>query len=98
MRNYLPPQLGEKTLKSVPTSATGENVSPAKLWENVYAIMMDAVTRNLNIETEVAKQLGSSHIPFHILCKSHTCEKLDLTCIDTLVKIKEELKYSELLG
>ena len=52
-----------------------------------------SVTKNLKIEEGVATELGSNHIPFHILCKSHTCEKLDDSCINALVEIESELKY-----
>ena len=85
-----------ETLKRLAIASLG--VTGAKLWEKVYAIMTDSVTKNLNIEVEVAKQLESNHAPMHILCKSHTCEKLDGACTDTLVRVVEaDLKYSELL-
>ena len=51
--------------------------SAKELWEQVAAFMTDAVSKNLKVEIEVAAQLGSNHIPYHLLCKSHTCEKLD---------------------
>ena len=78
--------------------ATGdERANAAKLWSHIYDVMTDAVTKNLKIEEEVAKALGSSHIPRHLLCKSHTCEKFDESCIDSLVEIERELSYADLL-
>ena len=49
--------------------ATGDRMTTKLLWEKLYAIMTDAVTKNLNVESEVAQILGSNHIPKHILCK-----------------------------
>ena len=73
--------------------ATGDScVTAAKLWENIYALMTDAVKKNLHIEGEVAKQLESQHVPIHILCKLHTCEKLDGACTDSLVRVEADLK------
>ena len=42
----------------------------------IYSVMTDTVTKNLQVEKEVSKILDSAHIPQHLLCKSHTCEKL----------------------
>ena len=53
------------------------NVTAALLWENIYALMTDSVAKNLKIELRVIEQLGSDHIPYHLLCKSHTLEALD---------------------
>ena len=55
-----------------------------ELWGNIYAFMTDSVTKNLKVEKLVAERLDSSQVPIHILCKSHTCEKLDECCIDAL--------------
>ena len=63
---------------------TGRKFSPKDLWEIIYAFMTDAVTKNPEVEPEVSKIFESSHIP-HVLCKSHTCEKLDEACLNALV-------------
>ena len=78
--------------------ATGRKSSPKELWENIYAIMTDAVTKNLKIEEFVAERLNSTHIPKHILCKSHTCEKLDESCINALVEVENDIKIAELVS
>lgn len=79
-------------------SVAGGNVCSAKeLWEKIYAFMSDAVTKNLHVEDEVATVLESQHKPLHILCKSHTCEKLDASCIDALVEIEKNIDYAQLL-
>ena len=72
--------------------ALDNDTTPKDLWENIYiyALMTDAVAKNLKVETAVAKELKSDHIPLHILCKSHTCEKLDEACINALVEIERE--------
>ena len=59
--------------------------------------MTDSVTKNLKVEDSMAKELGSKHVPHHLLCKSHTCEKLDESCVNALVRVESDLKYSELL-
>ena len=77
--------------------AFGGAFSSKKLWESITNIMTDSVTKNLKIEHGVAEMLGSNHISYHMLCKSHRCEKLDEACIKALVNIETEVKYSELI-
>ena len=72
--------------------------SPCQLWENIDAFMTDAVTKNLKGEPAVSETLGTEHIPLHILCKSHTCEKLDEGCLHALMKVEQQLKMSELIS
>ena len=60
--------------------------------------MTDAVTKNLEVEKEVARILGSTHIPLHILCKSHTCEKLDEACLNALVDVESKIKFAQLVS
>ena len=67
------------------------------LWNKINAIMTDAVTKNLSIESAVADALGSDHIPYHILCKSHTCERLDEDNLSTLAELEERLKLRDLI-
>ena len=59
--------------------------------------MTDAVTKSLKVEEEVSSKLQTKHIPIHLLCKSHTCEKLDASCIDALVQVESEISYADLL-
>ena len=63
-------------------AATGGNKSSKELWENIYAYMTDATSKNLKVEYEVSKQIGAKHVPIHLLCKSPICEKLDESCIN----------------
>ena len=60
--------------------------------------MTDAATKNLKVEAAVSETLGTEHIPLHILCKSHTCEKLDEGCLHALMKVEQQLKMSELIS
>ena len=78
-------------------AATSGNKSSKELWENIYAYMTDAASKNLKLGYEVSKQLGTKHVPIHLLCKSHTCEKLDESCINVLVKIEQQLKVAEMI-
>ena len=59
--------------------------------------MTDAVSKNLKVEVEVSRRLETDHIPIHILCKSHTCEKLDDSCISVLVKVEVLWKITNLI-
>ena len=33
------------------------------MWEKIYAYMTDAVSKNVEVEIHVSKQLGTDHIP-----------------------------------
>ena len=78
-------------------TGTGGNKSSKELWENIYAYITDAASKNLKVEYEVSKKLGAKHVPIHLLCKSHTCERLDKSCINILVKIEQQLKMAEMI-
>ena len=52
--------------------------------------MTDPVSKNLKIEDFVAEKLGSKHIPYHLLCKSHVVEKLDASNLNYLAAIGEK--------
>ena len=73
------------------SAATRSVMTPKKLWESLDAFMTDAASKNLQVEYLVAEMLGSEHIPIHLLCKSHTCEKLDETNIQTLCEIENKI-------
>ena len=76
-----------ETLKRLSATTSGQ-YSPKMLWEQVDAFMTDSVSKNLNVEYEFAKGLQSDHIPKHLLCKSHVCEKFDNTNIAALASIE----------
>ena len=90
-------QLVTEIFQGLPTT-TGDNKTAKELWENIYAFMTDAVGKNLKVEVEVSKQLNAEHIPIHLLCKSRTCQKLDESCTNTLVKVEHKLKRSEIIS
>ena len=48
------------------------------LWEQFNAYMTDSVSKNLQAENDVAKQLSSKHIPIHLLCNSQFVKNLML--------------------
>ena len=49
-------------------------------------------SKNLKIEDLVAEKLGSKHIPYHLVCKSHVVEKLDTSNLDVLAAFEERVK------
>lgn len=51
--------------------------------------MTDSVTKNLQIGDEVAEVLQSSHIPYHVICKSHPVEAFDRSNIHVFGEIKK---------
>ena len=44
------------------------------LWEKNSVLMTKSVANNSLIEEQIENTLSSSHILFHLLCVSHTCE------------------------
>ena len=80
-------------------SVTGNklNVTASNIWEKIDAIMTDAITKNVKIEDGVAEALQSRHVPYHILCKSHTCERLDTDNLATLSQFEAKVGLLEAL-
>ena len=80
------------------TVMSTKSVSSLYLWKMTNSIMTDAVSKNLLIEDGVAEKLGTDYKPYHLLCKSHTVEKLDhcnltvLADIEGKVKLRQKLK------
>ena len=72
-------------------------MTAALLWEQVDAVMTDAVGKNLKIETGVAEELRSDHVSHHLLCKSHTCERLDADKITTLSALESKIGLHDLI-
>jgi hypothetical protein len=75
----------------------GVACKPKQLWEKIYALMTDAVTKNLGIEDTIAAALESDHHPLHLLCKSHTVEALDKSNLSVLSGIESEVKQQDIL-
>ena len=78
-------------------SLENDSIQASVLWEKIDALMTDAVTKNLEIEETIAKALDSDHIPFHLLCKSHTVEALDKSSLDVLARVEKSVKQQEIL-
>ena len=73
-------------------------VTTKELWGPAYALMTDAVTKNFKIEVEVSQKLEPNQAPaIHLLCKSHTCEKLDECCLNTSKRTENDLNMTELV-
>ena len=73
-----------------------ENITPGLLWERTNAIMTDSVLKNLKIDDLIGESLGSDHRSYHLLCKSHTVEKLDARNLENLATIEKSVKQGEL--
>ena len=56
---------------------SNKTVEAKELWEKTVSIMTIAVSKNLKIEDDVSKALGSNYNPYHLLCKSHLVEGFD---------------------
>ena len=57
--------------------------------------MTDSVSKNLHIEDLIAATLNSNHIPFHLLCVSHTCEVFDRGNMVILKELEMKIKLRE---
>ena len=81
-------EITKLVIQTLPQLLTGSNVasSAKELWERIDAFMTDAGSKNLKVE--VAKMLRLDHVLLQLLCKSHTCEKFDLTTIQTIENIE----------
>ena len=90
-------QLVLEIIQSLSTAAGGKKAAK-EVCENFYAFMTDAATNNFKVEAEVLKQPNTKHIPIYLLCKSHTCQKLDKSCTNTFVNVDQNLKISEILS
>jgi hypothetical protein len=86
-----------KRLAAAASIRKGTACQPAELWEKVFALMTDAVTKNLGIEETIAASLESNHHPLHLLCKSHTVEALDRSNLDVLSQIEKDVKQQDIL-
>ena len=73
----------------------GKVITPASLWEKTNAIMTDAVSKNLHIEDYIGQAIGSDHRPHHLLCKSHTVEKLDASNLNVLSNVEKMVKQRD---
>ena len=72
---------------------------PAKvLWKQTDAFMSDSIAKNLLLEKTVAKSLNSTHKPYHILCKSHTMEKLEKSNLSVLNELEQSMKLRNTLA
>ena len=86
-----------ESLKRLSVAANKLNVTASNLWEKIDPIMTDAVSKNLKIEDGVAEALQSRNVPYHILCKSHTCERLNTDNLTTLSQIEAKVGLREAL-
>ena len=77
-------------------STAEKEVLPSTLWENVDALMTDAVTKNLGIAQTISKTLQSSHHPLHLLCKSHTVEAIDRSSLQVLSTIEKRVNQQQI--
>ena len=79
------------------TIMSTKSVSSLYLWKMTNSIMTDAVNKNLLIEDGVAEKLGTDYKPYHLLCKSHTVEKLDHCNLTVRADIEGKVKLRQKL-
>ena len=84
-----------ETLKRLLASLGEDNMTLDDMWRKIDAVMTDAARKNLKIETAVGEVIGSEHIPIHILCKSHTCERLDQDNLLALSQIENKVELRQ---
>ena len=86
-----------ETLTRLTVAGKKLNVTVNDLWCKIDAFMTDSVTKNLKVVEGVAKTLNFKHIPYHILCKSHTCERMDSDNLSSLSNIEGQIGLRELI-
>ena len=77
-------------LKRLSVAANKLNVT-FNLSDKIDAIMTDAVSKNLKIKDGVAEAFQSRHVPYYILYKLHTCERLDTDNLTTLSQLEAKI-------
>ena len=82
-------------LASAASTALKTPVSAEALWKNTSHFMTDAVSKNLNVPSFIAKKLKTSHFPSQLLCKAHTVEALDKSNLHVLAHIENALNLRE---
>ena len=61
------------------------------------AFVTNAVSKNLKIVDKISEHLDSNHKPHHLLCKSHTVEKLDSSNLKVLSEVDTNVKQRNTL-
>jgi hypothetical protein len=85
-----------ETLERMAAALSVKTITTAKdIWEKIDNIMTDSVSKNLNIETIIAAELKSNHIPVHALCKAHTVEALDTSNLSVLSAIEDSVDLKD---
>ena len=84
-----------ESLKRLSVAANKLNVTASNLWEKIDAIMTHVVSKNLKIEDGVAEAFQSKNILYHILCKSHACQRLDTGNLTTLSQLEAKFGLRE---
>jgi hypothetical protein len=83
-----------ETLQRLHVAADNPSLTTIDIWEKIDALMTDAVSKNLKIETGVAECLASKHVPYHLLCKSYTCERFDADNLSTMAAVEDKIDLS----
>lgn len=65
------------------------------IWETIYALMTDSVSKNMGIEKMTAELIESDHVPLHLICQSHFTENADRSISKALSEIEESLNLKE---
>ena len=90
--------IAESLHRLAATLYTHENQPSARtLWEKITALMTDSVSKNLYIGEGVAETLTSSHVPLHLLCKSHPVEAFDRSNLEVLERIEKKVEFRKKL-
>ena len=80
-----------ETLERLASTCDTNNITASFLCSKIDALMTNAASKNLDIENGVAQLLCSDHTPYHLLFKSHTCERLDTDILSPLTEIENKI-------
>ena len=77
--------------------AIAGKISASSLWQKIASLVTGSVSKNLHIEDQIACTLNSTHILFHLLCVSHTCEVFDKGNLSVLCDLESKIELREKL-
>ena len=89
-----------ETFKHLAVAASIHKEEEAKaitLWESMDAFMTGAVSKNLKIVDKISKHFDSNLKPYHMLCKSHTVDKLNTSDLKVLSEVETNMKQRNTL-
>ena len=81
----------KRTVLDILSCVNGGKYSSKEIFERITFRVSDAVSHNLNVDDLVALDLGTDHIPDHLLCHAHPVLMFNRKVIDTFSSIENTI-------